>query len=75
MPRAVFVTITGAQGAGKTHFLEKVLVPALRASGQSFRVIDGGSVTAVSPGNLPHVEVLATNSPALAVKHQQVSGE
>jgi adenylylsulfate kinase-like enzyme len=67
--KTVHVTITGAQAAGKTHFLNKVLLPALRESGQSYRAVDGDEVVAVMTGNPPHVEVLVTNSVRKAHKH------
>jgi hypothetical protein len=70
------ITITGAQGAGKTRFLRRVLIPALRISeipyvlndeeDRFYCCSDSPKLPRPPP---PEVDVFSTNDEIAAIKH------
>lgn len=63
--RGIQITITGKQGVGKSVFARGVLLPALRASGRPFSIVDGGepigSSVRTKRGSGARVDVTITN--------------
>lgn len=63
------ITITGAQGSGKTRFLDRVLIPALKISGIPFAVDDCGNYPGTYGEGDPEIDILVTHREGVAIKH------